>query len=488
MVVLTDGMENVHPYVAELPAGTVTNRTYAIGFGLPGDISTAVLQQITSNTHGDLIITGSIWTAEQSFNLTKYFVQVLAGVTNMNVLLDPQGSLFFGSKHVIPFDLTEADVYADVIALCPIPQLLDFTLETPSGKIIKQSGGPNIKYVVGPHVAFYRITLPALPADPTGSYAGKWKAILVLRDKAAIDKLLRNREVAAALTNNPIGESLPYSLVAHAYSNLQFDASLQQDSLKPGTRVTLQASLKQYGVPFTGDAAVWAEVTRPDLITMNLKLDRVADGLYSATFPAPMPGVYPCCVRAEGYFNSRDKFAREKTLTAATYYGNYSTTPPGNGALCDLLHCLTSQTVLTKHEVEKLRDLGIDIEALRKCLEEHCPKPQEHPPPKPAKPKGQRPAPVEPRIKTERPARRIPLPKVKPVKITAPAQQFPRIVHMFSPESAAERAMEMPAKPALQRAADFPRIVRRFSRTDGDMPEPKEPVRPKRMVRRPKRG
>src|SRR5262249_20950005 len=154
-------------------------------------------------------------------------------------------------------------------------------------------------------------------------------------------KLLRNREVAAALTNNPIGESLPYSLVAHAYSNLQFDASLQQDSLKPGTRVTLQASLKQYGVPSTGDAAVWAEVTRPELITMNLKLDRVADGLYSATFPAPMPGVYLCRVRAEGYFNSRDKFAREKTLTAATYYGNYSTTPPGNGALCDLLHCLT---------------------------------------------------------------------------------------------------------------------------------------------------
>ena len=66
MVVLTDGIENVHPYVIELPAGTITNRTYAIGFGLPGDVSTAVLQQITSNTHGDLIITGNISTAEQA--------------------------------------------------------------------------------------------------------------------------------------------------------------------------------------------------------------------------------------------------------------------------------------------------------------------------------------------------------------------------------------------------------------------------------------
>ena len=164
MVVLTDGMENVHPYVAELPAGTITDRTYAIGFGLPGDISTAVLQQITSNTHGDLIITGNISTAEQGFNLTKYFVQVLAGVTNMNVLLDPQGSLFFGSKHVIPFDVTDADIYADVIALCPIPQLLDFTLETPDGTTIKPTGsGPNVKYFLRPQVA----PSPATPG--TGS-------------------------------------------------------------------------------------------------------------------------------------------------------------------------------------------------------------------------------------------------------------------------------------------------------------------------------
>src|SRR5262249_21216050 len=95
---LTNGNENVHPYGSELPAGTITDRTYAIGFGLPGTVSDAVLNQITSNTHGDLIITGNISTGEQGFNLTKYFVQVLAGVTNMNVILDPQGSLFVGSK------------------------------------------------------------------------------------------------------------------------------------------------------------------------------------------------------------------------------------------------------------------------------------------------------------------------------------------------------------------------------------------------------
>jgi hypothetical protein len=467
IVVLTDGNENVHPYVFELPAGTITDRTYAIGFGLPGDVSTPVLQQITQNTHGDLIITGNISTAEQGFNLTKYFVQVLAGVTRMNVLLDPQGSLFFGSKQVIPFDVTDADIYLDVMALCPVPQFLDFTLETPSGKIIKPPGGPNVQYSVKPQVAFYRVTLPALPADPAGSHAGKWKAILALKDRTEIDKLLNNRNVAAGLSNNPIGESLPYSLVAHAYSNLQFDATLQQDSLKPGAMVTLQATLKQYDVPFTGDAAVWAEITGPDLSTKNLTLNRISDGVYSGTFTASAVGVYPCRIRAEGYFQNKDKFTREKTLTAATYLGNYETTPPGDETLCGLLHCLTSGEVITKQAMEKMRALGIDWEQFQKCIDKVCPEVQDHLPAEPKKPRAAIP---EPRvnIKTERPARPIKLPKAEPVRKKpmegmGPAT-FPRVIRMFQkpdemkepmPEGRSMKPkMKMPKKGKRKKARD----------------------------------
>ena len=474
MVVLTDGMENVHPYVAELPAGTITDRTYAIGFGLPGDISTAVLQQITSNTHGDLIITGNISTAEQGFNLTKYFVQVLAGVTNMNVLLDPQGSLFFGSKHVIPFDVTDADIYADVIALCPIPQLLDFTLETPDGTTIKPTGsGPNVKYFLRPQVAFYRVTLPALAADAAGSHAGTWKATLALKDRKDINKLLNSREVAVALATGPIGESLPYSLVAHAYSNLNFDASLQQDSLAPGTKVTLRASVKQYDIPFTGTAEVWAEITGPDLSTMNLTLNNLAYGVYSASFTASQPGVYSCRVRAEGYFNSKDKFTREKTLTAATYYGNYGTTPPDD-TLCQVLHCLTSEHVLTKAALERLRKLGIDAEVFRKCLEENCPKPQEHVRPKPRKPSGQKPG---FNIRKESPAKPIKLPKVKSGK-PVPPPPGPKVIHMFSEPAMSASALKSAAPPAG--APAFPRIVKMFSLPEDEVPMPPKSKKPKR--------
>ena len=129
---------------------------------------------------------------------------------------------------------------------------------------------PNVRYAVQPQVAFYRVTLPALAANPGGSHAGQWQAVLALRSRAEIDKLLEeDRDIAAAF--RAVGNSLPYSLIAHAYSNLQFEARLQQDSLRPGAIVILNASLKMYDIPFADDATVWAEVTRPDHTTTNLR-------------------------------------------------------------------------------------------------------------------------------------------------------------------------------------------------------------------------
>lgn len=470
VLVLTDGVENVHPYVGELPAGTITSRTYAIGFGLPGDISTAVLQQITSNTHGDLIITGAITTAEQGFNLTKYFVQMLAGVTNMNVLLDPQGDLFFGSEDVIPFDVTEADIYVDVIALCPLPELLDFTLVTPGGEVVVAASGPNVEYVVRAQVAFYRITLPALATNPLGSHAGTWKAIVRLTSRVEIDKRLKNREFAVDFTNAGIGESLPYRLIAHAYSNLQFEARLRQDAFKPGAVVTLEASLTTYGVPYADAATAWAEVVRPDLTTANLTLDRMADGLYSTTFVASMTGVYHCRVRAEGYFQSKDRFTREKTLTAATWYSDEITVASGNDALCEFLRCLTSDGILTERSAEKLRELGVDPEALSRCLEKLCAQPQERIATRPNRGLARKPSAAKPRIKIKSApkARPVELPVVKPMQMApAAARPTPRIIHMFTrPEEMADE-VSMEAEATAQTPGHvFPRIVRMFTHPD----------------------
>src|SRR6266705_263469 len=377
MIVLTDGNENVHPYIGELPAGTITNRTYAIGFGLPGDVSDAALQQTTANTHGDLIITGNISTDEQRFNLTKYFVQVLAGVTRMDVILDPQGSLFRGSVEVIPFQLSDTDVYADLITICHIPKLINFFLETPDGKIIKPSttaAEPNIKFIMVQQVVFYRIVFPALTADPLGSHAGNWNAILSLKSEAELRKLADDKSVIEALRTNAVRGSLPYSFVAHTYSNLSLSAYKQQDSLKPGAAVRLYASLKEYDVPLQSDAVVWAQITNPDQSTFDLRLPRVDAANYSASFNTSLPGVYICRVRAEGLTSKGLPFTREKTLSVGVYYGNYDPVPPPkpDEFICHLIECFLSDKVLSATAVKRIAEMGIDLKHLRQCIAKAC--------------------------------------------------------------------------------------------------------------------
>ena len=91
MLVMTDGEENTAPMLADV-SSSITANTFAIGLGQPENISTAALNTLTQNHNGYLLVTGTL-TPDQAARLNKYFVQVLAGVTNANVVLDPHGVL-----------------------------------------------------------------------------------------------------------------------------------------------------------------------------------------------------------------------------------------------------------------------------------------------------------------------------------------------------------------------------------------------------------
>jgi hypothetical protein len=377
MLVLTDGNQNVHPHINELPAGTITNRTYAIGFGLPGEVSDIALNQITSNTQGDLIITGNISSDEQRFELTKYFVQILASVTNSQVLLDPSGKLYFGSHDVIPFAISDADVYVDAIALCPLPTFLEFVLETPDGTLIKPTiVEPNVQFITGQNVSYYRMVLPALATDTAGSHGGTWKAHFALRARSDIAKLMNSRALASTELSPRLGNFLPYSFVVHATSNIQLNAWRHQESFTPGASVRLYGSLKEYDVPLSIRASLWAEVERPDHSRFRLQLTETESGTYGASFPTSLAGVYKCRVMAEGNSSKGIRFTREKTLTAGVYYGDdrpADTTDSGE-LICRLLHCIFEEhLVLSSAAVRRLGELGFDMKRFIECIEEVCP-------------------------------------------------------------------------------------------------------------------
>ncbi len=381
ILVLTDGNENQDPRVADLPAGTIHDRVYAIGFGLQGQVSDQVLNEITQNSGGDLVVTGELSSQEEEYLLSKYFIQVLAGVTSLSVVLDPRGELTWGQRHVIPFELSGADVAVDVIALAGAAPLLDVDLITPTGKVITPqvaANEPNASYRSTDKLSFYRMMLPAIASDPGGSHAGAWKAVLSLKDPKLIKEHLLKHDSGRALEEFLRKDAVSYNCVVQVRSNLQFSAAVRQNTMEPGETVGLEASLSEYTVPYGGSATVWCEVVEPDGSTTDLRLAREREGRYAGSFAAAAAGIYRLRFRAEGRTRDGHSFQREKTMSASTFLGGpgkEAGSSSGRGReeeLCKLLECLLSERVIDARLEDRLREWGLDVDSLRNCVERYC--------------------------------------------------------------------------------------------------------------------
>ena len=402
MVVLTDGVENTPPMLIDVRS-SLTSNTFAIGLGKPENISVAALSALTQAHNGYLLVTGAI-TPDQAARLSKYFLQILAGATNADIILDPHGQLTVGAEHRIPFWVSEADIGLDVFLLSPTPYLVDFQLETPDGSRITPAsvGVGNIAFVPGGRSTYYRLALPALPLAAAGSHGGRWYAVL---------RLGKGRYTYAA----GAASSVNYDLTVHCHSNLNFGARGVQTGYEVGASTTLSATLKEYDVPVSGRANVWAEVTRPDGFALTLAMPQVEAGRFEASFLCGISGLYTCRVRAQGTTLYGSAFQREQALTAAVYPGggNQDGTggprddgsgdshpggrpgdgnPGGDGRhpggrnpaagpcdctdpfWCQLIRCLMSGAVFSPHLLAVMKERGFNLEALLRCLSAHCQK------------------------------------------------------------------------------------------------------------------
>jgi hypothetical protein len=392
IAVLTDGVENRSRYIADV-AAEINAKTYAVGLGTPQNTSAAALQTISGNNGGFLLVTGAIGT-DNRFLLQKYFLQILAGVSNAEVVLDPDGQLAAGAVHCIPFQLTEADAGVDVILLSPFVQAVDFRLQTPSGKILepwRALSEPAMRYVLGNGVSYYRLVLPTQLIADRFDQGGTWHALLTIGrprlkpsgdNEQGIDSSIVRRlhaspaqrlhsqlqvdvqagvmteqqrsfavaqsagagasdfshAVAGQTTPAPNGASsaggrrtLPYSLIVHSYSNVALRAELQQSGYEPGARIDVQATLTQSGVPLQGDGVVWGELTRPDGSQSSLEFQTVEPGRFAADFKASAAGVHKLRVRARGRTRMGLPFTREQTLTAVVWRGGDRDAQTGAG-------------------------------------------------------------------------------------------------------------------------------------------------------------
>jgi hypothetical protein len=370
-VLLTDGMWNQPPSLADV-SGSITANTFAVGLGLPSNISVPALTTLCQGHNGYLLVTG-MFTTDQSLRLSKYFLQILAGITNAQVASDPSGVLTYGAEHRIPYYITEADFGKDLVVLSRAARYIEFELEAPDGTRItpaSSSSGDNLRYIPGNNVAYYRGALPALPANSDGSHAGKWHAILRLGKRRGKD------DVVTHIPSSPNYDnvSVPYEFVAHTYSVLTFDAALNQNSFEPGATVQLNATLLEYDAPFMGSATVWAEVKRPDGGIAYAALQPTESGRHEGSYQLNANGLYLFRIRAKGETRYGRPFEREKTLTAVAVPGGDRWTPdiPEGSDLCKLINCLSQRGMFTEEFFERMKKYGINMQALLKCLRSKC--------------------------------------------------------------------------------------------------------------------
>ena len=375
MVVLTDGMWNQPPSLANV-SGSITANTYAVGLGLPSNISVPALTTLCQGHNGYLLVTGAI-SNDQSMQLSKYFLQILAGVTNAQIVVDPRGVLDTTSEHRIPFWISEVDYGMDLIVLSPVPQVIDFQLESPDGLRITPASGPggaNSQFVLSRYASYYRCALPVLPANAHASHNGLWHAVLKLGCPKPGHVTYDRRKEYYAAYYDPKRAVLPYEFVAHAYSSLTFSAYVTQASFEVGAVVSLTASLREYDAPLLGRSKVWAEIQRPDGATDFVAFSLDSGDQFVATYDLRLTGVFSIRVRAHGETACGTPFERERTLTAVAVPGGdmWSPDDPKADDLCRLLHCLRKTGAISEELAKKLKELGIDLPALLKCLGERC--------------------------------------------------------------------------------------------------------------------
>lgn len=337
IIVFTDGFETASQYISDVH-DQITANVFAVALGTAQQIQPNALTALCHDHQGFLRLTGAL-SNDDLFRLNKYFLQILAGVTNEDIVVDPEGFINPGDRHRIPFWLNEADIGSDVILLTPTPQFIDFALEAPDGTIVDRvlaNTTPGMSHSFGTNVAFYRMTLPAL-INGVGQQTGTWHAILSGQRQVPGRDFVQGGPAAQSV------HGVRYSLLVHSYSNLRMRARLTQTSFEPGASLNLRAVLTEYDLPVDKRATVRAELIRPDLTTGIVVLNEVEPGIFEASVPANSTGVYQFRVRAEGATLRGQKFTREQGLTGAIYQGGDNPPPtttrdpqgnPTDGKIC----------------------------------------------------------------------------------------------------------------------------------------------------------
>lgn len=312
MVVFTDGLQNEPQYIEDV-AGLIDNRTFAIGLGNDLQVDTGALWDLTNSTGGFLLLTGLLTDSiDDFFRTKKYFQQILASVTNDDVVLDPNGYIGQGQTVRIPFYLSETDIQCSAILMWDWP-VIDFMIETPNGSMIDMTNAPGLGATakLSNSSGMYRFTLPVALE---GQHAGRWYVVLKINDDR-YKKFSRTGE-SANIGNSLAKNGARYSVQVNTRSNLNMSVRVDQSGFISGSSVQLKTLLSEYGIPVEHRASCVAEISRPDGTRFDLDMVETEAGEFEATFNTSVVGIYTIRFVANGATLKGKPFTREQTRNA----------------------------------------------------------------------------------------------------------------------------------------------------------------------------
>ena len=376
VIVLTDGQETEAKYIADV-RDQINDKVFAIGLGTAENITPASLNTLTNESGGYMLLTDAL-DNDSRFKLAKYFLQILAGITNENVVVDPTDTIQIDQKVKIPFIINECDISADIILMLPFREIIDLKLESPKGNIIEvsnYSGIVGVQYKPSDNVSFYRLSLPvALDGEEK---VGKWHAILEINRDMYKKYFSYSRKRYSEEINKILTHGVPYTLLVHSYSNLRMKANINQNSYEVGAKMTLNVKLSEYDIPLNAWASVKAYLKNPDGTEQVLNLSLISRGNYSVQIDASLSGIYEFLVKAKGRTSRGNEFTREQVLTGSVWKGGDRIPPKSqpvdsknDDKLCDLLSCMIGS--MNENLRERLIKEGFDINRFEKCIAVKC--------------------------------------------------------------------------------------------------------------------
>jgi sugar lactone lactonase YvrE len=178
LLVMTDGMENTAPMIANvpIPAGTAV---YTVGLGLPQFVDAPKLEGLASRNGGYFQVTDG-----DDLLLAKFFVQVFSDVIGQQVAVDPPVSFQPKQTREFPVWIAREDrELTCVVAWEEAASRFDVELVSPRGGVVRR--GPGLSMVVRDRYLIVRAALRGRRLAGSGRWTVRVRARTLARAREA---------------------------------------------------------------------------------------------------------------------------------------------------------------------------------------------------------------------------------------------------------------------------------------------------------------